>query len=121
MSKSAFDTNLNEAKLWEFIDNNHPRDKDEKGKVIGPLSLCETFGYMPRSELIVTKLDKYLGKTVSVYFKILKIFIFLMIVMSIFCIPFYVIYSAGEVSTAPTSILSRLSMGNLGQDIYACA
>ena len=63
---------------------------------------------------------KVLGNTVNIYLKLLKALGVLFTVMTIFCIPLFIMYSSGEVQSAHTSYLSKITLGNLGQTAFSC-
>jgi hypothetical protein len=65
-----------------------------------------------------------LGMATSIYFKLLKSFINMFMVFSIFCTPLYYIYSCGDMSRQATGSLqaklSQWTLGNLGESSDVC-
>ena len=56
-----------------------------------------------------------LGLGISIYFKLLKSIVLLMVVLSLFTFPVFYIYGAGQMKEASnTSWLSYLAIGNIG-------
>lgn len=107
-------------KMQLVVNLQHPRRYVNGKPELIPLSVpTGAFSRKVKDE-IFDGIDE-LGMGVSIYFKLLKAVIFIYLVCSIVSLPLYYIYSCGEDSTSSSqSIMSYLTLGNLGQNQIQC-
>ena len=103
-------------KMQLVVNLQHPRRYVNGQPELIPLSVpTGAFSRKVKDE-IYDGIDE-LGMGVSIYFKLLKAVIFIYLVCSLVSLPLFYIYSCGEDSTSSSSsILSYLTLGNLGQN-----
>jgi len=112
-----YEITISPAALFRSINQYHPRIFNAYFGASGPqpIPLSESTGYLSCWSQTPTHID-HLGKAVSIYFKLLKSLIVLMVFLSLLSLPLYMLYSKGEVSNGSSNnILSLLTLGNLGQ------
>jgi len=70
-----------------------------------------------RKETKVEDIDQ-LGIAVTLYFKLLKSIVMFFSFVVFMSIPLYILYSSGEMqASSNSSILSKVTLGNLGQSV----
>lgn len=122
--------NISRAALLDFIQYNHPKQKDAETDEYRNWSICESPSELVSCSCLtkrkVPKMARSIGLGASLFLLSLKAYLKLFLVLSIFAIPSCIILSSGNVEYKSSvggvaKLFSTVSLGNIGYlGSYAC-